>query len=285
MKYKIDTHMHTTASDGTLEPKEILEEIREKNIKIFSITDHDSIENIDKMKKLVKFEDEIFIPGVEVTTTFLDVEFHFLAYGDSINKNNRILMDILNENKNLRKKYDKEFIKFVSKLYDFTMEEYMNYKRNPKNGGWKAQNFLYSKGIASSLQDIFELRKKSKIKYIMKKPSIIIPKLKNAGLTVVLAHPPAYFESNKLSKKILDYFKTLGLDGIECMSPYYNVPNESKYYTDYCENNNLLVTSGSDYHGKFLPKRKLGNPNRYINDNQLNNILNKCMSKVKFEAV
>lgn len=285
MKYKIDTHMHTTASDGTLKPKEILKEIKEKNINVLSITDHDSIENIAKMKELVKFEDEIFIPGVEVTTTFLDTEFHFLAYGNSIKKDNKILMDILKKNRNLRKNYDEKFIKFVSRLYDFTFEEYKNFKRNPKNGGWKAQNFLYSKNIASSLKDIFELRKKSKIRYIMKKPSIIIPKLKNAGATVVLAHPPAYFERNKLSKKILDYFKTLGLDGIECMSPYFDDPSESKYYIDYCKNNNLLITSGSDYHGEFLLKRKLGKPNRYIDDTQLNNILNKCMSKAKFRAI
>ena len=46
---RADLHMHTRASDGTLTPKELLKEIVEKDIKLFSVTDHDSIGSLEEM--------------------------------------------------------------------------------------------------------------------------------------------------------------------------------------------------------------------------------------------
>ncbi|MEA1975802.1 MAG: PHP domain-containing protein [Bacillota bacterium] len=273
MKYRIDTHMHTTASDGTLNPQELLNEINKKNIKVFSITDHDTIANIDEMIELTKDSDVIFIPGVELSVTYMGKEIHLLTYSSKINSKNEGIMKVINENRILRGQFEDKYMAFVSNKFKFELEEYKSYKRDPKEGGWKAFSYLKEKGIVSTIQEIIALIRESGIPFLFKQPKEILPTLKELGLLVVLAHPPAYFKGEQLSKDFLDYFKLLGIDGIECYSPYYNDQSEALYYTEYCKENGLLIMSGSDYHGSFTPSRKLGVPERSISEKSLQKLL------------
>ncbi len=273
MNYRIDTHIHTTASDGTLYPNELLNEIKELGIKIFSITDHDTIGNVDKMKKLVDNEELTFIPGVEISVTYKGKEIHLLTYGNSISEENIKLMNILNKNSLIRNKFEDDFMYFVAQKFNFSFNEYVSYIRNPKNGGWKAENFLKDRGIISSLPDIFKLIDESGIKILFRNPKEIIEELKEIGLIVVLAHPPAYFKGELLNEDFLDYFRKLGIDGIECYSPYYKDISDANYYKDYCKKYNMLIMSGSDYHGDFVNTRQLGVPERYISEKSLEKLL------------
>lgn len=278
MKYKIDTHMHTTASDGTLYPEELLKEVIENNISVFSVTDHDSIDSIETMKNLTRNLDLVFIPGVEISVTYLKKEIHLLTYGDNISKNNSDLMEIINYNKKVRIDFENKFMDFISKRYDVSLHEYDTFERNPKEGGWKSFNFLLNKNIVKSLLEVFDLVKESGLSFVFKSPKEVIPKLKEFGLTVILAHPPAYYKNDLLEKDFLEYFTKLGIDGIECISPYYDDEEHIDYYKDYCINNDLLIMSGSDYHGKLIPTRKLGLPERIINKPELDKILNRILS-------
>jgi len=278
MNYRIDTHIHTTASDGTLYPDELLNEIKELGIEIFSITDHDTIANVGEMKKLIKNKDLTFIPGVEISVTYKEKEIHLLTYGNSISEENKKLMDILNKNSFIRKTFEDNFMYFVAKKFDFSFNEYATYTRNPKNGGWKAENFLKEKNIISSLPDIFKLIDESGVKISFRNPEEVIKELKEIGLIVVLAHPPAYFKGELLNEDFLDYFRNLGIDGIECYSPYYKDISDANYYKDYCKKYNMIIMSGSDYHGDFVKTRKLGMPERYISEKSLKKLLKLVMN-------
>ncbi|MDM8534486.1 PHP domain-containing protein [Clostridiaceae bacterium HSG29] len=273
MNYRIDTHIHTTASDGTLYPNELLDEIKKIGIEIFSITDHDTIGSIDEMKELIKNEDFTFIPGVEISVTYGGKEIHLLTYGNSIGNKNEKLLGILNSNSIIRNKFEDDFMYFVAKKFKFSFNEYATYIRNPKNGGWKAENFLKEKNIISSLPDIFKLIEESKVKMSFRNPKDVIKELKEIGLIVVLAHPPAYYKGELLDIKFLDYFRSLGIDGIECYSPYYKNILDANYYKDYCKKYDMLIMSGSDYHGDFVNTRKLGIPERYISEKSLEKLL------------
>ena len=99
MNAKVDLHMHTTYSDGNITMEELLEEILEKDISVFSITEHDTTENTIKALKFAETNNLCFIPGVEVTST-LEGRRHILGYGidyndDKLNKlmaKNRVLL-------------------------------------------------------------------------------------------------------------------------------------------------------------------------------------------------
>ncbi len=64
----------------------------------------------------------------------------------------------------------------------------------------------------------------------------------------------------------------LGIDGIECFTPY-NDKKQSEFYIDFCNKNNLMISGGSDCHGDFIKERKLGIPNITLNDLRINKLI------------
>ena len=62
---KIDLHMHTNISDGTDSPEEILGEVRNAGIDLFSVTDHDAIKGCDMIRRILTDGDPAFLNGIE----------------------------------------------------------------------------------------------------------------------------------------------------------------------------------------------------------------------------
>jgi predicted metal-dependent phosphoesterase TrpH len=77
---KIDLHIHTMASDGTWSPEELVENIKKAEIGIFSVTDHDSTDNVLQTADLAKADDLHFIPGVEINASRQNKYIHILGY-------------------------------------------------------------------------------------------------------------------------------------------------------------------------------------------------------------
>lgn len=267
-RIQVDMHMHTVASDGTQTPTELLDEIMEKEIGVFAITDHDSVESVREMMRLTEEMPLTFIPGVEISTTYLGKEIHLLTYG--IEPENKILKEILSDNVAVREAFNLKIIEFIKTIDDsVSIEAYKAYERDPSWGGWKAENYLRDIGVIRHLYDLFDMLAGMQEGMTFKSPSEIIPKLKALGATIILAHPPAYYRGEELSQDFLDYFKDLGIDGLECYSPYYDEEGQSAYYLHYCKNNDLMISCGSDYHGAFIESRHLGHPKKYLDQLQL----------------
>ena len=72
----MDLHIHTDFSDGSWSKETLLDEINQKDISIFSITDHDSIESVKLMETKELKSGQIFIPGVEISSTLDKKEYH-----------------------------------------------------------------------------------------------------------------------------------------------------------------------------------------------------------------
>lgn len=267
----VDLHIHTTASDGTQTPEELMQELIEKEIKIFAITDHDSVENVALMKKLASKHAITFIPGVEVSVSYGTQELHILAFG--VDPEAPGLKEILEKNQAIREAHNLNLIRYVgSKYSDITEAGYHDFVRNPKHGGWKALNYLMTLGNVESLHALFEIVDEMNVPLIFMPHDEVIPKLKKMGYTLILAHPPQYFGGERVSYDCLDQWVNLGIAGIECYSPYYKDEADRSYYLAYCESRGLMVTSGSDYHGSFIQSRLLGVPQTDI-------------SKIKFSFI
>lgn len=258
MKKYVDLHIHTTTSDGTLTPEELIIELKKNHIDTFAITDHDATDSISKTITLAKANHLNFIPGIELSTTYFDKEIHLLVYG--IDPNCPLLKELIIHNRGIRNRQSLQIIERASlDVGNVSLEDYLIYERNPKNGGWKSENYLRARGAIESLNDFFDFANQVP-PMIFPSPLELIPKLKEKGYQIILAHPPAYFNGQLLQDSFLDPLVDAGLDGIECFSPYYKSPFEKDHYLNYCREKNLLITAGSDYHGDFIPSRKLGNP-------------------------
>lgn len=257
----VDLHMHTCASDGTQTPEALIEELKSKNIQLFSVTDHDTVASIETVKNLAEREAICFLPGVEISTSWGDVELHILTYG--VRTDDEKLLDILNENQNIRDSHNRALILYLqSKFSKVSVDAYDAYTPEESLGGWKSLNYLLEIGVVKHMHDVFDLIKEMGTPMVFPSYQTMIPKLKALGYTLVLAHPPAYLKGECLDVTFLDELVALGMDGIECYSPYYREDDADSraFYLEYCQANHLYVTSGSDAHGTFTKNRAIGKP-------------------------
>ncbi|HHV58703.1 MAG TPA: PHP domain-containing protein [Clostridiaceae bacterium] len=257
---KVDLHLHTTASDGTWQPEELIEELIKSDIKIFSVTDHDSTDSVTRTGILALEHNLKFIPGVEITTSWGEITPHILGYG--IDAENPHLSSLLENNRCLLEKKDTDSIKYLeSRGYDVSMEEYEKFVDNPALGGWKAVNYAKYKKLCSNHLEFFKLFEGyegffKKINYCPAEEAI--KAIKDAGGIPVLAHPGADFYGEDYQKVIHDMIDN-GIMGLECYHPD-NSREVTEYSLKICKKKGLLITTGSDCHGGFVSSRKLGNP-------------------------
>ena len=258
---KIDLHIHTSASDGTWSPETLIQNITDAGIKIFSVTDHDTVENIATISDLTIGTNLTFIKGVEINTYNEGKIFHILGY--NIDTENERLNSILSKNRAFIERKNKNSIAILMKMgHPVSPDEYDQYKNRPERGGWKALNYLIDKGLCQTYKEFFNLFDEKEDFFTMNvevKPEEAISCVKEAGGIPVLAHPGSGLYDIDY-EKIVSIVLEMGIDGLECYHPE-NSPEVTKYCLEICKKNNLYITGGSDCHGEFVKKRRLGKPN------------------------
>jgi len=261
-KYKkkyADLHIHSTYSDGTFTPAQIFEYAKKVGIYCVSITDHDTIAGIDNAILSAKDADIEFIPGIEFSVNW-KYPTHILGYYfNHHNKNLRKRLDESLENRTQRAK------KIIAKLAGYGLsvdyDELINTIKITTPGRPHIAQYLINKGIVRKFDEAFD-------KYLTpNKPGYVekdklglketIDLIKNAGGIAVLAHPL----SMKNDDAVEELLRTTDIEGIEV---YYTThkPNDAAEYLRLAEKYKLLVTGGSDCHGKakeevFMGKVKL----------------------------
>jgi hypothetical protein len=105
----------------------------------------------------------------------------------------------------------------------------------------------------------------------LKSPEEVIRVAKESGGKIFLAHPSYHYRNTFMPEEELKFWLELGIDGIECFSPYNG--GRGDYYIDFCRKNNLMISGGSDCHGMFIPSRKLGVPEVSLEDLDIKKLL------------
>lgn len=247
-----DLHIHTYYSDGTRSPEEIVEEAVQNSIDLISVCDHNSIESFPRLKKACDDRNINCIRGAEIDCLFGNLNLHILAYNCS--PDNSSFMNLLKTNSDILEQMSVDLVEKMSKDYSqINLKEYEVFSRVLENGGWKGIDYLKSKGFDASYPECMKYYREygvscsSSFQTIITVCSII----HNAGGLAVLAHPGNQLDitANNFKEGLYE-IKSLGIDGIEC---YY--PSHSKEVTnfciDFCRENDLLITAGSDSHGDF----------------------------------
>lgn len=276
MKSIIDLHIHTTASDGTDTPEELLQRIHEAGIKEFAVTDHDTITGALETEKICG-EDVKFIRGIEFScrTRITNTKCHIL--GLNYDYENAEFINALKTGEELRRK---KFWKRIEILHDdfnitFTDKEIESLMKIKSVGKPHIANMIVSKGLAHDKQDAID-------RYVNKcrtgndrlDSGLVIRAILSSGGIPVWAHPLGGEGEKTLPDDIfrdtLSELISHGLMGLEC---FY-----SKYAYSECENleaiaydNGLYVSGGSDYHGKNknIPLGKLNAENIIVQPERL----------------
>lgn len=263
MKTYIDLHIHSTASDGTLTPTEIVQTAlkstkSEKDPIVIALTDHDTVAGVSEFLKEAKKNKErvTAIPGVEISTNYHGVEIHILGY--NVDPENKELLEQL---KICRESRDGRNEKIISRLqaegFQITMEDIKPEDPNETIARPHIAKQLMKKKYVSSVKEAFDKYlaegRSCYVERIMPTPQEAIRLIKNSGGTPVLAHLMYYKKLNAAEKEVLvSELKEAGLEGIEA---YYNTytPVEEEYVSSLAKQNALLLTGGTDFHGQNKP--------------------------------
>lgn len=246
--------MHSSVSDGTDAPKEILEKVRNAGIGIFALTDHDDIMGCMMIENMLGADDPVFIPGVEFSCRDEDGKYHILGYGyDSAT---RPILDVLDEGHLYRMDKLNKRLDFIASEFGFTFPDKEVDKLHALSSPGKPHiaNLMVKYGYAADKKDAIDnyLNKKSfSGDYV--RPEDAIKGILGSGGIPVLAHP-AYGSGDQLilgAEMDARLKKLIGF-GLQGMETFYSgfTPKIEEEMIGFAEKYDLYMTAGSDYHGK-----------------------------------
>ncbi len=250
-----DLHVHSSASDGTMNPNQILDLAVEMGLPGLALTDHDTMAGLVEAEEYLERKGLpiIFIPGIELNTDYGESEIHILGY--FIEYHDSPIEEPLIK---IRAARFERALKMVDKLrsmgLSITFEQVQRIARGDLIGRPHVAQALMDKGFVFSLKEAFQ-------KYIGKGRPAYIPRykftpdeaialVKAAGGISVLAHPGLIKEKHMIND-IID----MGVEGLEVFYPEHS-ERQVQEYCQLARSKQLIVTGGSDFHGTGSPENR-----------------------------
>ena len=261
----IDLHTHSTFSDGTCTPTEILALAAENGVSAVALTDHDTTAGIPEFLESARNYPQLHaVPGVELSTRYGARELHIV--GLFIDHNNPVMQEHLAQERARRLKRNRDMkVKLALLGYPLDDDEPAFLAAGGMGANLGRPHFaqaLMEKFHFPDLRSVFEkLLGNNKAGYIPREsssPHEAIRAIHAAGGLAVWAHP-VYRDRNERAyvRRVSRKLSALGLDAIE---GYYSLfgPPETQLVTEIAAQFDLLLSGGSDFHGERSPNINLG---------------------------
>lgn len=256
----IDLHVHSTASDGSMTPKELVDYAIEKELSAFALTDHDNINGISQALEVAKGTDLQVIPGVELSSKYFTNDVHIV--GLFIPYDNPEFQKDLSKFQNSRDdRNEKMILKFQEAGFDISMEQLTRKFPGTTIARPHFARYFVEKGYASSIDHAFSQFLGDHTKYFIPKETVspfdaVQMILKYNGIPI-LAHPLIYHMGKDELEKLIQALKEVGLMGIEAIYSS-NHGNDEAYVRSLAKKYGLLLSGGTDFHGSTKPDIDLG---------------------------
>lgn len=257
---RIDLHVHSTESDGTLTPIELVQKAYEMGLSAFAITDHDTVNGIAPAKEVAKNLGIEFITGVELSTEYHETEVHIV--GLLLDETSPIFLEHLTNFRSSRdERNEKMFLKLQEEGFDINTSRLKEMFPDAVLTRAHVARYLLEKGYINSISAAFDTYIGDNCRcYIPRKkisPQEAIAVIHAAGGLAIMAHPILYRLKDKDLRILISDCKASGLDGIEAVYSTYQ-PSQEHYIKSLAKNYNLAISGGSDYHGDNKPLIQLG---------------------------
>lgn len=250
----IDLHCHTTFSDGTLTPEEVISLGEHTGLSALAITDHDTVDAIPFALEAAKIHSLEVIPGIELATGYgtKNTEIHIV--GLFIDCKNPSLLSLTEKIVAERNARNSLMIKKLNSLgFEITLDELKAESGGKIISRPHYARLMVSKGYVKDISDAFSKYigdgKAGYVKRSLPTPEEVISAILSSGGIPILAHPTLYSMNYNEIRKMVDEFKSLGLLGIEVMYSTYNHEQEREI-TRIAKEKELLFSGGSDFHGE-----------------------------------
>ncbi len=255
---RIDLHIHTTASDGTLTPGELVREAARLGLAAVAITDHDTAAGyLAAAAEGEKYGLEV-VPGIEISTKFR-AAVHILGY--CIDVASPALEEVLDW---MHRDREERNVKLCAMLradgVDVDIER-MHARFGDLVGRPHFAEVLVENGRAADVTDAFERLLNKNRPYFIPRQFLSIERsieiIRESGGVAVLAHPFQYRLDDAGLRELIEHCMASGLEGIECRYSGYSA-EQSAYLEALAAEYGLVRTGGSDFHGAVKPEIRLG---------------------------
>lgn len=245
-----DLHTHSTASDGSLSPTDLVARASEQGVTHLALTDHDGTEGLEEATVAAQHHGLNLIPGVEVSVSWHGATVHIV--GLQLDPHNETLQSGLSALRDYRRERARKIAERLDKAgIPGALEGAGKYASETMLGRVHFARFLVEQGHARDMKDVFN-------RYLVKnKPGYVtgnwatleeaVGWIRAAGGQAVIAHPARYKMTNSKRRRLVDEFKSLGGEAIEVSSGNQH-PEEVRVMARLAEDFGLLASCGSDFH-------------------------------------
>lgn len=243
----IDLHAHTTASDGTRSPEQLVEEASARGLSVLAVTDHDTIDGLDEARAAAVERGIILVPGVELSTTVARGEVHLLGY--FVDPTDQAFVGALRSLAAARRRRIETMIALLGALgYDLDRERVMQDADDGSIGRPHVARALMRLGVVESVGEAFDrFLSPGRPGWVPRDrfpPEQAVAMLVSNGALPVLAHPC----STGAIDETVDRLKPVGLRGLEVFYGEYS-EDHRRHLHAIADRKGLIPTGGSDYHG------------------------------------
>jgi predicted metal-dependent phosphoesterase TrpH len=264
----IDLHTHSTASDGSLRPAELIRAAKERGLSAIALTDHDTINGLEEAGDEADRLGIRFIPGIEFEITWEEGtstvsppgEFHLLGLG--ITKPSPAFVETITALNQFRETRNREILDRLRELgLHADYDELRTLAGEGSIGRPHIAALLVKHGMVKDREQAFA-------RYLGKGRPFYVPNeglqfqkaltlIKESGGIAVLAHPMSLYVAWGRLPELIQELAVLRLDGLEAWHPMAK-QRSCKRLEELAKSLHLCVTEGSDFHGEARPDRKLG---------------------------
>jgi predicted metal-dependent phosphoesterase TrpH len=266
----VDLHLHTTASsDGEFSPREIVELAKANRLEAIALTDHDSVNGLEEGLYWGQKLGLEVIPGCEIASSHEGKWLHILGYFIDYRHPEIVLLC-----DRLQSSWENNIDAQIARLREagFYLEKDKVLEDNPRPmfNAFGAAMFADPRNDRHQLLNEYRGRENYVIRFCMDwvapgrpynapqgtpEATDVIKIIKDTGGVPILAHPGATLGPE--DDALIDELLTSGLAGLEVFCSYHKEEQE-EHYSRYCSERRILVTCGSDFHGKAKPHVKMG---------------------------
>ncbi len=260
---RIDLHTHSTASDGTDSPAELIHKAAAAKLAVLALTDHDTLDGLAEAAREAEASDLVFVRGCEISTATPWGEAHFL--GLWIPEDAERTASLEKALAEVREKRLARNLRIAEKLRELGMD--VTYEAAAALAGGRVvgrphfAELLCRMGVVESRREAFRrYLGRDGLAYEPRElmsPERAVTLLKSSGALVSMAHPRLLRAPAEELEKLVSSLKESGLDALEAYHSEHDA-GDVRLCVDLAAKYALQLTGGSDYHGLAKPKISIG---------------------------
>lgn len=256
----IDLHVHSTASDGTYTPTQLVEYALQKGLAAIAVTDHDTVSGLDEAFSAAKGTSLEVLAGIEFSTEYQSIDVHIVGLDiDYASEHFQKQLEAFQGSRELR---NRKMIHLLQQQgFSITWEQM---EAEYGTGVWTRAHFgryLFEHGYVPDISEAFRLYLGDGCPCVIPRekvtPGQAVRLIRESGGIPVLAHPLLYHFSEQELVELIRRLKEDGLLATEAMYSTYTGEDEA-YMRSLAKKMGLAVSGGSDFHGSNKPHIDLG---------------------------